>query len=175
MTVNYPFEIRAGSEVGHTAFNGATRQIPGTASLDVRNGNPLPSLEEEPLWMKMSTTQPCPAGSAMIRDDRAWHGGTPNLGDFVRAIPHPGSYMLPTHPHAPRAEDRAISLSHEIWAGMTEQGQHICRHIVADEGAQVPAVSWGEQWPTEAEYAKEHGVGDRQSVATTLQIVSARL
>ena len=25
--------------------------------------------------MKMSTTAPCPAGAAMIRDDRAWHGG----------------------------------------------------------------------------------------------------
>jgi hypothetical protein len=101
VTVNYPFEVCAGSTIGHTAFNGATRQIPGTASHDVRNGNPLPSLEEEPVWMKMSTTQPCPAGSAMskntsrslsqpcmicaltncsvisVRDDRAWHGGTP--------------------------------------------------------------------------------------------------
>ena len=49
VTVNYPFEVRSDSSVGHTAVNGATRQIPGTASLDVRNGNRLPSLDDEPV------------------------------------------------------------------------------------------------------------------------------
>jgi len=29
-----------------------------------------------------------PAGSIMIRDTRAWHGGTPNVSDAVRAIPN---------------------------------------------------------------------------------------
>ena len=33
----------------------STRQIPGTQSLDTRNGNPIPSEADEPLWMKMST------------------------------------------------------------------------------------------------------------------------
>ena len=42
-------------QVGHTAYNGVTRQIPGTQSLDTRNGNPIPSEADEPLWMKMST------------------------------------------------------------------------------------------------------------------------
>ena len=65
-----PHEVRFGSKIGHTAYNGATRQIPGTSSFDSRNGHPIPTEDEEPLWMKMSVTQPCPAGSAMIRDDR---------------------------------------------------------------------------------------------------------
>ena len=74
ITVNYPFEVKSNSEIGHTTHNGATRQIPGSASWDARNGHPFPSLEEEPFEWKMSTTAPCPAGAAMIRDDRAWHG-----------------------------------------------------------------------------------------------------
>jgi hypothetical protein len=61
-----------------------SRQIPNTQHLDSRNGNPIPTEEEEPLWMKMSVTSPCPAGSVMLRDSRAWHGGTPNLGKYVR-------------------------------------------------------------------------------------------
>ena len=54
-----------------------------------------------------------------------------------------------------------MSLPYEIWEGMTEQGQRICRHIVAEKGAAVPKVQWGESWPTKEEYAKEHGEGDR--------------
>ena len=50
VTANYPMEIRKDSEVGHTPYNGATRQIPATQQLDARNGNPIPTEEEEPLW-----------------------------------------------------------------------------------------------------------------------------
>jgi hypothetical protein len=107
VTVNYPFEVRADSTVGHTAYNGATRQIPGTASLDVRNGNPLPSLEEEPTWMKMSTTQPCPAGSAMIRDDRAWHGCVRDVNQQLAAPPSCPSLTL--------LAPGLISLARSLW------------------------------------------------------------
>ena len=44
-------------------------------------------------------------------------GGTPNLGEYVRAIPHPGSFMLPTHPAAPTANTRRASLPYEVWEG----------------------------------------------------------
>ena len=45
--------------------------------------------------MRLSTVCPAPAGSVLIRDVRAWHGGTPNLTDATRSIPnleftHPG-------------------------------------------------------------------------------------
>jgi len=106
ITVNYPIEVVQGSPVGHTRSNGCTRQIVGTQ----RSREPIPTLEEEcaaptrtstlrpcsagltgclrrPEWMQLAVTGPCPAGCALIRDCRAWHGGTPNLSRGVRAIP----------------------------------------------------------------------------------------
>ena len=44
-------------------------QIVGTH----RSRERIPTLEEEPLWMRMATTAPAPAGCAMFRDIRAWH------------------------------------------------------------------------------------------------------
>ena len=43
-----PMEVVPGSSVGHTAYNGVTRQIPGTQNLHA----PIPSIEEEPRWMQ---------------------------------------------------------------------------------------------------------------------------
>ena len=68
ITVNFPMEVKQGSPVGHTSHNGVTRHIPGTQ----KSRAPIPSLEEEPRWMKLATTSPVPAGSVMIRDQRAW-------------------------------------------------------------------------------------------------------
>jgi hypothetical protein len=59
-----------------------TRQIPGTQ----RSREDIPSLENEPKWMKLSVTSPAPAGAAMIRDHRAWH---------VSAETSPSSSSLP--------------------------------------------------------------------------------
>lgn len=70
--------------VDATPVNGATRQIPGSQHARV----PIPTLDEEPEWMKLSTVCPAPAGSVQIRDVRAWHGGTPNVSDQVRSIPN---------------------------------------------------------------------------------------
>lgn len=67
-----------------TALNGPTRQIPGSQHSRERP----PTLEQEPEWMRLSTVCPAPAGSIQIRDVRAWHGGTPNLSDHLRAIPN---------------------------------------------------------------------------------------
>lgn len=70
--------------VDMTPLNGPTRQIPGSQ----HSRAPIPTLEEEPEWMRLSTVCPAPAGSVQIRDVRAWHGGTPNLSDHLRAIPN---------------------------------------------------------------------------------------
>jgi hypothetical protein len=67
-----------------TALNGPTQQIPGTQ----HSRAPIPTPDEEPEWMRLSTACPAPAGSIQIRDVRAWHGGTPNLSDDLRAIPN---------------------------------------------------------------------------------------
>jgi ectoine hydroxylase-related dioxygenase (phytanoyl-CoA dioxygenase family) len=70
--------------VDATRLNGPTRQIPGSQ----HSRAPFPTLAEEPEWMRLSTVCPVPAGAVQIRDVRAWHGGTPNLSDHLRAIPN---------------------------------------------------------------------------------------
>lgn len=95
--------------VDATAINGSTRQIPGTQN----SREPFPTRREEPEWMKLSTVCPAPAGSAMIRDVRAWHGGTPNLSDEVRAIPNVEFYAPwfrePIEPCIPWADYQKLS------------------------------------------------------------------
>ena len=141
VTANYPLEIYKDSDVGHTAFNGVTRQIPGT-----QHSDEIPSLEDEPKWMKLSTTGPCPAGSVLLRDSRAWHGGTPNLGRYVRAIPC-AIFALPQElggqdtGWAPPVR----TLPFDVWETMTPHGQHVCRQCVAEEGA-VVEVPWKPDW-----------------------------
>ena len=50
---------------------------------------PIPSAEAEAEWMRLSTLCPVPAGAAVLRDARAWHGGTPNLTrNQTRALPN---------------------------------------------------------------------------------------
>ena len=84
-----------------TRLNGPTRQIPGTQ----HSRTPIPTLAEEPEWMRLSTVCPAPAGAVMIRDVRAWHGGTPNLSDAIRSIPNLEFYApwcVRASPSAPR-------------------------------------------------------------------------
>ncbi len=109
-----------------TALNGPTRQIPGTQN----SREPIPHLDEEPLWMKYSTVCPAPAGSVLIRDPRAWHGGTPNLSNELRAIPNIEFYAPWFH------EPMAQSMPREIYRSLSKHGQQICRYIVTDEDLQ---------------------------------------
>eukprot|EP01048_Picozoa_sp_COSAG05_P002729 COSAG05_NODE_117_length_17936_cov_137.220945_8_plen_116_part_00 len=88
----------------------------------------------------MSVTQPCPAGSVMLRDNRAWHGGTPNISKYTRAIPV-ALYQLP-----PENPQRTHSLPYESWANMSPMGQHICRYLVCDQGEEVRPSHWEPDW-----------------------------
>jgi hypothetical protein len=67
-----------------TCENGPIRQIPGTQALAQKP----PSLADEPEWMRLSTLVGAKAGWAVFRDNRAWHGGTPNLSREIRAMPN---------------------------------------------------------------------------------------
>ena len=105
-----------------TRLNGPTRQIPGTQhSLE-----PIPRRSEEPEWMRLSTVCPAPAGAVQIRDVRAWHGGTPNLSDEVRAIPTVEYYAPwfrePMVPGISRADQQKLS----------KHAQLLTRYVVAD-------------------------------------------
>jgi hypothetical protein len=121
VTINFPM-------VDLTWENGPIRQIPGTQ----RSNDPIPSLEHEPLWMKHSTVCPAPAGAAIIRDNRAWHGGTPNLSNEVRALPNI-EYYAPWF----RSEGINRCMPYELWTAMSNHGKRICRYVVCDKGEPV--------------------------------------
>ena len=110
-----------------TKFNGPTRQIPGTQ----HSREPIPSLEDEPEWMRLSTVCPAPAGSVLIRDIRAWHGGTPNLSDDMRAIPN-AMFQAPWfHIRQPP------SIPRPMFEKLSGHGQRICRFLVTDDALQT--------------------------------------
>ena len=132
--------------VDFTRTNGPTRQIPGT-----QHSRELPpGLEDEPEWMKLSTVCPAPAGSVLVRDVRAWHGGTPNVSDHVRAIPSV-EYFAPWY-----REQAPPAISYADWAKLSEHAQRISRLVVADSsaklrtGAQIGATPRGLETPGES-------------------------
>ena len=108
--------------IDSTPLNGPTRQIPGSQ----HSRAAIPTLTEEPEWMRLSTVCPVPAGAIQIRDVRAWHGGTPNVSKHVRAIPNLEFYAPwfrePTIPGITKADHRRLS----------PFAQHLTRFSVAD-------------------------------------------
>jgi hypothetical protein len=82
--------------------------------------------------MRFSTVCPVPAGTAIFRDARCWHGGTPNLSREVRAMPNV-EYFAPWF----RSEALIRSMSYETWQGLTPHAQRICRYVVVDKNERV--------------------------------------
>ena len=110
-----------------TRINGATRQIPATQ----RSRAPIPSLEEEPEWMRLSTVCPAPAGAIMVRDVRAWHGGTPNVSDAVRSIPNLEFY-------APWFREPIVpGIGFDDFKKLSPRAQQLARHCVADSSEEL--------------------------------------
>lgn len=110
-----------------TRLNGPTRQIPGTQN----SRAPIPTLDQEPEWMKLSTVCPTPAGSIMIRDVRAWHSGSPNVSDHMRAIPNIELY-------APWfREPIKPGISFADFKQLSERSQQIARECVADSSVDL--------------------------------------
>lgn len=117
-----------------TPFNGPTRQIPGTQHSRV----PIPTLEDEPEWMRLSTVCPAPAGAIMVRDVRAWHGGTPNVSDEMRAIPNLEFYAPWFH------EPIVPGIGFTEHKQLSPRAQYLSRFCVADSGA--PLVTGTTLW-----------------------------
>ena len=126
ITINFPM-------VDLTWENGPIRQIPGTQ----RSTDPIPTLADEPDAMKWSTLCPVPAGSAIFRDNRCWHGGTPNLSDDVRALPNI-EYFAPWF----RSEGINRCMPHERWMELSAHGKRICRYVACAEGEVVPGAGF---------------------------------
>jgi len=112
-----------------TVLNGPTRQIPGTQ----HSRAPIPKLRDEPEWMRLSTVCPAPAGSIQIRDVRAWHGGTPNLSDDLRAIPNLEFY-------APWFREPMVpGITYDDHRSLSEHAQHVTRASVIDSSEELPS------------------------------------
>jgi ectoine hydroxylase-related dioxygenase (phytanoyl-CoA dioxygenase family) len=110
-----------------TRLNGPTRQIPGTQNSRI----PIPTLEEEPEWMRLSTVCPAPAGSILVRDVRAWHGGTPNVSDATRSIPNLEFY-------APWFREPIVpGITYQDFKKLSARAQEIVRFSVADSGEEL--------------------------------------
>lgn len=119
-----------------TELNGPTRQIPGSQHSRAR----IPTLDEEPEWMRLSTVCPAPAGAVQIRDVRAWHGGTPNLSDELRAIPNLEFY-------APWFREPVTpGISHEDHAKLSEHARRVTRFCVADSSEELLTGYSVKQW-----------------------------
>jgi hypothetical protein len=112
-----------------TPLNGPTRQVPGSQN----SRQPYPTLQEEPEWMRLSTVCPVPAGAVQIRDVRAWHGGTPNLSDELRAIPNMEFY-------APWfREPLTPGISYHDRQQLSEHAQRLTRFHVMDSSEELPS------------------------------------
>lgn len=126
LTINFPM-------IDLTFENGPIRQIPGTQ----RSRAPIPNLVDEPEWMKLSTVCPAPAGTAILRDIRAWHGGTPNLSRDVRGMPNV-EYYAPWF----RSEGIMRSMPYVQWEKLSPHAQRISRLVVCDKGEQVVGAGY---------------------------------
>lgn len=104
--------------------NGPIRQIPGThASVQ----NP-PSTRWEPDWMKTSTLVGARAGDGVFRDNRAWHGATPNLSREIRAMPN----VEYGPPWFTGWLDK--TMPHDVWKRLSPYAQHLARDVVCEPG-----------------------------------------
>ena len=105
--------------------NGPIRQIPGSHTWQMR---PVPP-EHEPEWMRLSTLVGAPAGAGVFRDNRAWHGATPNLSREIRALPNV-EYGAPWLPEGGGRR----TMPHAVWETLTPHGKQISRRVKAEPG-----------------------------------------
>ena len=104
--------------------NGPIRQILGSHAWQMQPPPPA----DEPEWMRLSTLVGAPAGAGVIRDNRAWHGATPNLSREIRSLPNV-EYAAPW-----LGAKHKQTMPHEVWEKLTPHGKHLCRYIKAEPG-----------------------------------------
>jgi Phytanoyl-CoA dioxygenase (PhyH) len=144
-----------------TRENGPIRQIPGTQ----RSRSPIPRLIDEPEWMRLSTVCPLPVGSAIFRDARCWHGGTPNLSRTIRPMPNM-EYFAPWF----RSEAIQRAMPFERWQELSPHGQRISRLVVCDPDEEVVGAGFSHPRTKEREAFKaERFAAMGEAAATTYQ------
>jgi|EP01046_Picozoa_sp_COSAG06_P018140 hypothetical protein len=95
-----------------------------------------PKVADEPDWMKLSTVMGLKAGGVVFRDLRAWHGGTPNLSDQIRAIPNV-EYHAPWFMEQGR---KKRTMPREVWDKLSDHGKHVARFCVCEPGEVPPQL-----------------------------------
>jgi len=127
--------------------NGPIRQIPGTHTAPQ---NP-PSVAEEADWMRWSTLVGAAAGAGVFRDNRAWHGATPNLSKEIRALPN-----LEYSPGWIDEQTLKKSMPYEIWETLTPHGQKICRAITEEPGVWPKGAGVMHALASKRDWTKKH-------------------
>ena len=137
--------------------NGPIRQILGSHTWQMRPPPPA----EEPEWMRFSTLVGALAGAGVFRDNRAWHGATPNLSREVRALPN----VEYGAPWLPKREGMKKTMPHDIWETLTPHGKHICRRVKAEPGVWPAGAGVMHPWGAHRRAAAKSmgGDGERQS------------
>jgi hypothetical protein len=116
-----PFIVVNFTMIDFTKENGAIRFIPCTQ----RSRHPIPAPIDEPEWMKDSIVC-APAGTAVVRDVRCWHGGTANNSTQIRPMTSVGYFAPWRRPHEEKVMTR------ELFNKLSPRGQKMCRSIVRD-------------------------------------------
>jgi ectoine hydroxylase-related dioxygenase (phytanoyl-CoA dioxygenase family) len=104
-------------------INGALRCVPGTHRTRLRP----PSLAEEPEHWRRAILC-APAGTAVVRDVRGWHGGTANNSDEYRIMTS-ASYYAPWF-----RQPMGAPLPRALYEKMSARGKELCRYLVDWEG-----------------------------------------
>ncbi|OGG51831.1 MAG: hypothetical protein A3F84_29105 [Candidatus Handelsmanbacteria bacterium RIFCSPLOWO2_12_FULL_64_10] len=115
-----PFIVVNFLMVDFKEVNGAIRFVPGTQ----RSRHPIPTLEEEPERMRQSIVC-APAGTAIVRDVRCWHGGTANRSDEIRPMTSAG-YLAPWF-RLPKYGD---PLPRSLYEALSPRAKELCRFMV---------------------------------------------
>jgi hypothetical protein len=115
-----PFIVVNFLMVDFKEVNGAIRFVPGTQ----RSRHPIPTLEEEPERMRRSIVC-APAGTAIVRDVRCWHGGTANRSDEIRPMTSAG-YLAPWF----RLPQYGDPLPRSLYEALSPRAKELCRFMV---------------------------------------------
>lgn len=114
-----PFVVVNFPVVDFTRENGAIRFVPATQ----RSRAPIPDLADEPEWMREGLLC-APAGTAIVRDVRCWHGGTANRSQAPRPMVSVG-YFPPWR----RAREEGV-LPRALYETLSERARKMCRLLV---------------------------------------------
>lgn len=111
------------------------------------DGHYIPDVPHEPEHWFFSTMCPGPAGTAVIRDIRTWHAGTPNITTKDRALPN-CEFLAPFIINEPDimkhhriSQPGNAQISHDDWESLPERARHLTRLIKGEKGQKVePSV-----------------------------------